>query len=117
MRANLAILAITVGFSGSASACSGDWAGFWEKKAADSSAQWQIIEEFRIDEKTGILSVCGRENAFDSGFAVQGDKIEFGYRRRARVLFDTGEGTFLSEPWQAEHQGVSSDYRVRVVGP
>ena len=102
------------GWASAAYTCSGDLAGFFEKRSPGSDGDFQVVEEFKIDSTTGELSICGRNDTFNSEFNKESGTMTFGYRRRLRTLKQSGQGAFLSDTWQAEFQGKTSDYRIRV---
>ncbi len=106
--------ACVLAFSQVALACDGDLQGYWEKRPVGSAQAFDVIEAFRIDTATGILSICDSDQSFSAEFKQQGDTMSFGYRRRMRTLSDDGTGVFLTGIWQSEFQGKASDYRIRV---
>ncbi len=107
------VSAAFIGFASGAIACEGDIQGFWEKRPVGTDEPFQVIEEFRIVSSTGTLSICNSDRSFDAEFEDLGDKLQFGYARRMRVLERVGDDGFVTPTWIAEHQGVASEYRVR----
>ncbi len=95
--------------------CTGDIQGIWEKRPVGSNDNYDMIDTFRIDSKSGILSICERDRSWDSGFQDKGDELVFTYARRQRVLRKAENGEFISRSWIAEYKGVKSEYQVRAV--
>jgi len=110
----IALVGVIVTGQAAFAACEGDLNGFWEKRPVGSDAEFVAIQTFRIDSKTGSLSLCERDLSWDSDFSVKGDSISFVFPRRMRHLSKTKSGSFLTESWIAESEGTTSEYRVRV---
>lgn len=94
--------------------CAGDINGYWEKRPVGSNGNFTLVESFKIDSNSGILSSCERDSSWDSELRDDGDKLYFTYGHRRRQLSRSDDGTFLTPTWRAEFEGVTSEYRVRV---
>jgi len=112
---SLALLVILGSATSAFAECTGDIQGFWEKRPVGSSNKFKSFETFRIDSKSGILSLCERDRSWDSKFQDKGNVLVFTYARRTRTLRKADSGEFISQSWIAEHQGVKSEYQVRAV--
>ena len=106
-------LASSVAVNEARAECRGSVLGYWEKRSLENGAEFQVIEEFRIERESGILSLCGDDRSWDAGFRSGDDDMSFVFARRERTLRRAEGNTFLSPTWVAEFQGVSSEYRVR----
>ena len=108
-----AIFALTL--ASAFAACSGDVKGVYEKRPVGSAEAFRVFESFKIDSKTGTLSVCERNRIWNSEFRDKGNELIFVYARRKRNLAQSGDGTYVTPVWIAEFRGVKSEYRVRAV--
>ena len=93
--------------------CTGDLKGYFEKQPLSGGA-FEAVQTFTINSDTGMIEQCERDNAFDGNFAQDGDRMQFGYARRMRELTRGADGDFVTGSWQAEFDGVTSVYRIRV---
>ena len=96
-----------------AATCTGSYKGFFEKQPL-SGGDFSPVQTFTIDPDSGLIEQCESENSFAGNFAENGDGMQFGYARRMRNLSRVSGGTFITETWQAEFDGVVSKYRIRV---
>lgn len=93
--------------------CEGDFKGYFEKQAL-SGGDFETVKTFAIESASGKLSECEKDNSFDSNFKLNGDRMSFGYARRMRELSRSPNGSYMTPVWQTEHQGTTSNYRIRV---
>lgn len=116
MRFFIAAFLASLAFAAPAFAgCKGDLGGQIGKRAAESSDEFFIYAKFMIDTGTGMVSVCDDDRKWDGSFSASGDTISFVYSRRMRELTRDKDGIFVSDIWQAEFQGVVSEYQIWVV--
>lgn len=109
------LAALIISFPLAAFACDGDISGYWEKRPSGSTDRFEVIQEFKIESSSGILTVCDSEQSFNSEFRMTNGGMKFGFRRRLRELAASGDGEFISQSWVAEHEGVNSEYRIRAI--
>lgn len=94
-------------------ACEGDISIFMEKRPIGSSDDYSVIEESKLDSKSGVITVCGRDRSWDGGYETVGDGFSTTVGRRERTFAPAGGNVFLSNTYEAEHKGVKSEYRFR----
>lgn len=94
-------------------ACTGSYKGFLEKQPL-SGGGFSPVQTFTIDPNSGVIEQCDINNSFSGNFLESGDSMQFGYARRTRNLNRVSDGTFSTGTWQAEFNGVVSNYRIRV---
>jgi hypothetical protein len=94
-------------------ACVGDISVFMERRPVGSTGPFTVIEESGVDTASGIITVCGRDRSWDSGYMPVGEGFQIVVGRRARVFTPVGGGEFLSASYTAEFRGVASEYRFR----
>ncbi len=94
-------------------ACEGDISIFMEKRPVGSAGAYNVIEESKLDSKTGVVTVCGRDRSWNGGYETVGDGFSTTVGRRERTFAPAGNGVYLSNSYEAEHKGVTSEYRFR----
>ena len=99
--------------SAASAACNGSYKGFLEKQPL-SGGGYTSVQTFTIDPNSGVIEQCEVDNSFSSDFVESGSSMKFGYARRMRQLTRISDGTFATDTWQAEFNGVTSNYRIRV---
>ena len=116
MRLYIPVFLISLMFAAPAfAACRGDLSGQIGKRPVDSSEKFYIYAKFKVDTKTGAVSICDNDRKWDGKFSASGKKISFIYNRRMNELTRDADGIFVSEIWQGEFQGVVSEYQIWVI--
>ena len=110
-----AMALVGLGAATSASACQGDLEGAWERRPANTTADFEPVEEFRLDSRTGRLEECTRDVSFDARLMREGTALTFLYRAKAQRLFPVTPGVYLSSTTTRELDGQRWEYRYRLI--
>lgn len=116
LRRRVATLSLVLAFAASGTlACEGDLEGAWERRPANTAADFEPVEEFRLDSRTGQLEDCTRDIRFDARLIREGRTLTFLYRAQSHRLHPVTPGVYLSSPTSRNVDGQQWEYRYRLV--
>lgn len=96
--------------------CSGDLVVYWETRPPGRNVFYDVVEELRIDTRMDRLTVCGAEAPpVPADYARDDLSISFSRDGKRFTVYDNADGTFLSPPWTAEHDGALAEFRLRAI--
>ena len=101
--------------AGSATACEGDFEGAWERRPANTVDDFEPVEEFRLDSRTGRLEDCTRDIGYDARLIREGMALTFLYRARTQTVWPVSPGIYLSRARTRSEDGRRWEYRYRLI--
>ena len=115
-RRRIAIFSLVLAFAATgAAACEGDLEGAWERRPANTATDFEPVEEFRLDSRTGQLEDCTRDVSFDARLIREGRTLTFLYRAQSHRLSPVMPGVYLSSSKTRNVDGQRWEYRYRLM--